>query len=337
MAIRPVYTSKFGKMYLGDSSELLLSDSLSSYHGKAQLIFTSPPFPLNTKKRYGNLRGKEYVDWLAKFALLLRPFLKKNGSIVLEIGNAWEPQEPIVSTTVMRALLEFLDAGHYYLCQEFVWYNPAKLPSPAQWVNVERSRVKDAFTKIWWMSPVKRPKADNRRVLLPYSESMKRLIKNKKYNAGSRPSQHVIGKSSFYKDNGGAIPPNVFDGDSIPSLSSVLKATNTRSSDRYQNYCRANGLISHPARMPFELAEFFIKFLTEEGDLVVDPFAGSNTTGFAAENLGRKWLSLEKDAMHASVSIGRFSPNQIISRNDLTRVYRDQSSSSLEASPVRTS
>ena len=135
--------------------------------------------------------------------------MKPNGSIVMEIGNAWEPKRPVMSVLPLQSLLAFLQHGELNLCQQFVWYNPAKLPTPAQWVNIERSRVKDSYTNLWWMSPVERPKANNKRVLSEYSASMKKLLKRGKYNAGTRPSDHHIGATSFLTNNKGAIPPNV--------------------------------------------------------------------------------------------------------------------------------
>jgi site-specific DNA-methyltransferase (cytosine-N4-specific) len=297
-------------------------------HKQVQLVFTSPPFPLNTQKSYGNLQGKKYIKWFASFAPLLKKYLSPTGSIVIEIGNAWEPGRPVMSTVVLQALLRFLEKGGLKLCQEFVWYNPARLPSPAQWVNVERIRVKDAFTRIWWMSKTDWPKADNRRILREYSESMKRLIASGKYNAGARPSHHNIGKESFKTDNKGAIPPNVFNGDeALPiqamlngdfarneeqfAFDSLLKETNTRSYERYQHFCRSRGLALHPARMPSDIVEFFVRFLTDEDDLVLDPFAGSNTTGAVAQSLGRRWISIEADWTYAAPSIGRFEPHYI--------------------------
>ena len=74
------------------------------------------------------------------------------------MGNSWEPGEPVMSTLALRSLLEFQSKNGLHLCQEFIWQNPAKLPSPAQWVNIERIRVKDSFTKLWWMSPNVKPK-----------------------------------------------------------------------------------------------------------------------------------------------------------------------------------
>jgi site-specific DNA-methyltransferase (cytosine-N4-specific) len=325
-------------MFCGKSNELLARPDLKKYRGKVQLIFTSPPFPLNTKKEYGNLTGPAYVKWLSDFAPLLKQLLTPNGSIVLEIGNAWERGEPVMSTTVLRALLKFLDNGGFHLCQEFVWYNPARLPSPIQWVNVERSRVKDAFTRLWWMSPVTRPKADNRRVLREYSPSMKQLIRTKKYNSGPRPSEYTIGKKSFLTDNGGAIPPNVIGADGLPSLLNILKGTNTRSSEQYQLFCREEGLPLHPARMPSELAEFFIRFLTDENDIVLDPFAGSNTTGAVAESLRRKWVSFESRFDYAASSISRFSQGAIKNEKAAKIIAALQSSVlSSDASPALTS
>ena len=212
----------------------------------------------------------------------------------MELGNAWVPGSPVMSPLALRALLAFLDKGKFHLCQQFIAYNPARLPSPAQWVNVERIRVKDSYTHVWWMSPSERPKADNRRVLKEYSKAMLDLLRLKKYNAGTRPSQHRIGKTSFLKNNSGAIPSN------------VLTLSNTSSVDPYLKYCRDHGLHPHEARMPTALPEFFIKFLTEAHDLVLDPFAGSNTTGAAAEKLKRRWLSVEANDEYIRGSLGRF-------------------------------
>jgi site-specific DNA-methyltransferase (cytosine-N4-specific) len=204
-----------------------------------------------------------------------------------------------MSTAAMDALLAFKKRGKLKLCQEVIWYNPARLPSPAQWVTVERSRLKDAFTRIWWMSPSERPKADNRKVLQPYSASMKRLLRTKKYNAGLRPSEHRIGEKSFFKDHGGSIPANVLDEMMIPN---ILKLGNTGFSRKYIEYCERHKLERHPARMPPRLADFFIKMLTDPGDLILDPFAGSNTSGFSAERLKRRWLSIEMSESYAEGS-----------------------------------
>jgi site-specific DNA-methyltransferase (cytosine-N4-specific) len=288
------YKTDFGKFVLGRTEDILGTRLGHELYNKVDLIFTSPPFPLNTKKRYGNLKGQAYVDWLAGMAKPLRGLLKPKASIVIELGNAWEQGKPVMSTLALKALLAFLEAGQFTLCQQFIWNNPAKLPSPAQWVNVERIRLKDAYTHLWWMSTSDRPFADNRQVLTEYSQAMKELLERQSYNTGRRPSQHHIGSKSFLTNNAGAIPSN------------VITIANTDSNTSYLKFCREHKIQPHPARMPPGLAQFFIKFLTKPNMLVLDPFAGSNTTGAAAESLGRRWLSFEPDADYGLASVGRF-------------------------------
>jgi DNA modification methylase len=288
------YRTSLGCSILGQAEDVLSSSLGKGLVGNVDLIFTSPPFPLNRKKKYGNYQGEQYVDWLSSFASRFRALLKAKGSIVIELGNAWEPGRPIMSTLALRALLAFVDTGQFALCQQFIWHNPARLPSPAQWVNVERIRVKDAYTHLWWLSTTDRPFANNRQILTEYSPSMKELLAKQSYNTGKRPSQHHIGKTSFLTNNAGAIPSN------------VITMANTHANTDYQEYCREHNLQPHPARMPIGLAEFFIKFLSEPGSLVLDPFAGSNTTGAASQRLGRRWFSIEPNRDYVLGSVGRF-------------------------------
>lgn len=305
----PRYNTSHGRMYCGPSEDILRTRTVKRRRGRTQLIFTSPPFPLNRKKRYGNLTGTKYIEWLSGYAGLFRDYLKEDGSIVVEIGNAWEKGKPVMSTLPMEALLAFKEAGDLNLCQEFICFNPARLPSPAQWVNVERSRVKDAFTRVWWMAPSERPKADNRRVLTQYSGSMRQLLERGTYNAGTRPSQHSIGSKSFLSNHGGAIPPNVVIppiDELLDEVMEVLPIANTSSNDNYRTYCLEHGLEQHPARMPAQLAEFFILLTTDSRDLVLDPFAGSNLTGSVAQRLNRRWLSIEANDEYVEGSRGRF-------------------------------
>ena len=129
--------------------------------------------------------------------------LAPNGSIVIEMGNAWEKNRPVQSLLHLNSLLSFVnnEKAGLRLCQEFICYNPARLPSPAQWVTIHRIRAIDSFTHVWWISNSDYPKADNRRVLRPYSKSMKKLLKSGKFNSGKRPSEHVISEKGFLTDN----------------------------------------------------------------------------------------------------------------------------------------
>lgn len=282
-------------MYRGKIEDFLQSARATKLRGKVGLIFTSPPFPLNRKKKYGNLVGDEYLKWLESLAPRLRELLTPDGSLVIELGNSWEVGTPTMSTLALEALLRFKKAGDYYLCQQFICNNPARLPSPAQWVTIERIRVKDSFTHVWWLSHTTRPKASNLRVLEEYSPSMKALLSRGYYNFGKRGSEHDIGETSFLVDNGGSIPGSVFN------------FGNTAAGDRYRRFLRENDLKPHPATMQTRLVDWFIRFLTDEGDLVLDPFGGSNTTGSVAESLGRRWVTVEPREDYIAGSRGRFS------------------------------
>jgi len=305
--VREAYRTPKGRMLVGRIEDALKNSALNASRGKVNLIFTSPPFPLVRKKRYGNETGKTYLRWLESLAPEMCDMLAPGGSIVIEIGNSWEPGVPVMSTLGLEALLAFKRAGDLNLCQQVICHNPARLPSPAQWVNINRERLKDSFTHVWWMSREVHPKANNRRVLLPYSYHMKGLLKSQKYNAGVRPSGHVISNHGFLTDHGGSISPNVIsltDDATLPE--SLLKFSGTSADIRYRQYCKEHGYETHPARMQMGLAGFFIEFLTEPGDLVLDPFGGSNTTGYAAETLERRWLSVEASEEYALGSKGRF-------------------------------
>ncbi|MBI5323999.1 MAG: site-specific DNA-methyltransferase [Ignavibacteriae bacterium] len=294
MPLKLAYKTNFGKLYQS-TVESFFNDSLyNKLRGKINLIFTSPPFPLNRKKKYGNLQGEEYLNWFKSLAPKFKELLAPDGSIIIELGNSWEKNKPTMSILSTKSFISFLENGGFILCQQFIWYNPAKLPGPAQWVTVERIRVKDSFTNLWWMSNTEKPKANNKNVLEEYSESMKKLLKNGKYNSGKRPSEHNIGDITFLKNHNGSIPSN------------VIIAANTHSQTNYQKYCKENDIIPHPARMPYDLPKFFINFLTEPGDIVFDPFAGSNTTGSVAEELKRNWISLEPEENYINGSKGRF-------------------------------
>src|SRR5438034_10295788 len=157
-----------------------------------------------------------------------------------------------MSTAGIKSLLAFQEAAKLHLCQEFICFNPARLPTPAEWVTVRRVRVKDSFTRVWWMSPTPYPKADNRRVLTDYSESMKRLLKRGTYNGGKRPSEHHISPKAFLTDNGGAIPPNVLVSPAEEAFDplDVLPIANTASRDHYRRACRERKVAGHPAVMP---------------------------------------------------------------------------------------
>lgn len=288
-----LYTTEYGAAYVGDSLDLL--DQIAE--GSIDLVMTSPPFALQREKSYGNVDQEAYVDWLLAFCKKVYRVLAPHGSFVLDLGGAYQKGRPIRSLYNYRVLIRLCDELDFRLAEEFFWYNPAKLPSPIEWVNKRKIRAKDAVNTVWWLSKDDQPKADVTRVLVPYSERMKKLHRDpeKYYSAKLRPSGHDI-KRSFDTDNGGAIPSN------------LLQIPNTESNSRYIQLCKAAGVESHPARFPQKLPAFFIDFLTDQGDTVLDIFGGSNTTGAAAEAAHRKWLAFEQERSYLASSAFRFCP-----------------------------
>ena len=305
---RVAYARPGGEAWRGDSRSLLKripDDSID-------LVFTSPPYALIRKKQYGNESARTYVRWFRPFAKQIHRILKPQGSFVLNLGGAWSPGLPTKSLYQYELLLELCNPSQrrknppkFHLAQDFYWFNPAKIPNPIQWVNVDRVRVKDAVEPIWWLAKSPNPKASNRAVLAPYSQHMQRLISTNRYNRGSRPSGWVV-SDKWGRDNGGAIPPNLLTSDGLDTLFNVLIQSNTSSNDPLRRTLRANGHQPHPAMFPTALPDFFIRLTTDESDTVVDPFCGSNATGFVADQLGRQWVSIDIDSQFLDASRERW-------------------------------
>jgi DNA modification methylase len=296
--ITPFYQTDLGAAYLGDSREMLAAMP----DGSANLVFTSPPYALHFKKEYGNVHKDDYVEWFLTFAKQIYRVLADDGSFILNIGGSYNKGLPTRSTYHLKTLIALVDEVGFHLAQETFWYNPAKMPMPAEWVTVRRIRVKDAVEYVWWLSKTPWPKANNRRVLKPYSADMIRLNK-RGVRATVRPSGHNITSDFTKLDAGGSIPGNVLE---EPLPDDLLRFGNNAANDTYSKRCKEAGLKIHPARFPSTLPDFFLRLLTDEGDVVVDPFGGSNTTGMVSEGLRRRWLIADDVEEYLEASKFRF-------------------------------
>lgn len=285
----PLYSTRHGCAYVGDSLCLIQELSESSVN----LILTSPPYALHFKKEYGNRSQSEYVTWFLAFAKEFFRILKDDGSLVIDIGGSWQPGQPTRSLYHFELLVSLCKDTGFHLAQECYWYNPAKLPAPAEWVTVRKIRIKDAVNCLWWLSKTPHPKANNQNVLNPYSEDMKRLLK-RGYKPKVRPSGH-------------SITHKFGNGTALGSISSnLLVYGNNDSNGHYLKACKRAGVKPHPARFPIQLPTFFVRFLTDPNDVVLDPFAGSNTTGEACEREGRRWIAIEMEKPYLEASRFRF-------------------------------
>jgi site-specific DNA-methyltransferase (cytosine-N4-specific) len=298
----PYYVTKLGAAYLGESLAMLRTLPDAS----ANLVFTSPPYALHFQKEYGNVSKDRYIEWFLPFAKEVRRILTDDGSFVLNIGGSWNKGTPTRSIYHFKLLVALVETIGFHLAQECFWYNPAKMPAPAEWVTVRRIRVRDSVEYVWWLSKTPWPKASNLNVLKEYSADMIRLAKNG-VRGTVRPSGHVI-RDSFDKIKaGGAIPPNVVE---EQFAESIMKVGNNSANDDYTLQCKQTGTKIHPARFPAALPNFFVKLLTQANDLVIDPFAGSNTCGAVAEELGRRWLGFDEVEEYLRASRFRFNLKQ---------------------------
>lgn len=295
----PFYSTSFGAAYLGDSLNLLKQIPDASIN----TVITSPPYALHFKKEYGNVSKQDYVAWFLPFAKEILRILTDNGSFILNIGGSYNKGVPTRSIYHFKLLIALVEEIGFHLAQECFWFNPAKMPMPAEWVTVRRMRIKDSVEYVWWFSKNSYPKANNKKVLKPYSKDMIRL-NQRGVKSAVRPSGHNI-KDSFNKvEAGGSIPSNVVE-EELPY--DILRFGNNAANDSYTLKCKESGFKIHPARFPAALPEFFIKLLTDEYDVVLDPFAGSNTTGAVAESLNRYWIAMEGISEYLEASKFRFN------------------------------
>lgn len=293
------YSTKYGRFICADSLNVL--DTLED--NSINLIVTSPPFSNQRKKKYSNfdeVPQDEYVNWLLQFAKKAYSKLAPDGSFVIDIRSAYEKGKAVESIYPYEFLIRMVKDLNYRLCQTVWWNNTSALPLPIQYVNIEKIRLKSSLNMNMWFTkaPDGRCKADNRKVLVPYSARMQKLIERPesffKEDITVRPSGNILSKKSWQKDNGGAIASN------------LLSYPNCSSNDSYQRFCKKLNIKPHPARFPYKLIEFWVNFLTDEDDLVVDIFGGSNTTGKVAEDLKRHWLCIDVSQEYAASSVFRF-------------------------------
>ena len=105
----------------------------------------------------------DYVAWFVEFGREMFRVLAPDGSLILNIGGSYNPGLPTRSLYHFKLLVALVEEVGFHLAQECFWYNPAKMPMPAEWVTVRRIRVKDAVEYVWWLSKTPWPKANNRR------------------------------------------------------------------------------------------------------------------------------------------------------------------------------
>lgn len=288
-----MYTTQYGQAYNGNCLDLINSELEDN---SVQLFLSSPPFPqVKDRNDYKNPDPNTFVDWLLNITQMLTPKLKRNGSIVFDLGHVYNFKSPTLNIYNYEFIYRAVKELNLQFCFQFFYYNPSQLPSPTAYCNRMKIRPKNSVNLVPWFSLTPKPYADTTKVLNKYSRKFRKLLKCDEVHSDNfeTPSGHYI-HNDTWKNNKGSIPSN------------LLRIANSDSRDPYLSACRSVGLKPHSARMPKNLARFFIKYLTAENDLVVDIFGGSGTTAFCSEELNRHWKTFELDRSFVATSAFRF-------------------------------
>ena len=266
--LSPAFSTTLGSLVTADCLNILSQlpdDSID-------LVVTSPPY--DGQPKYGN--GERYGrDWYEGFFLkvtaeVLRT-LKPHGSFVLNYRSKRHGNE---RGTLQFELVFRLREQGFLFCEDFVWGKPS--PPPGRFNRFLKDAVEYCFqfakTPRWQFFP--------ENVLAPARwdakdrERRRRLPQN--YVRVNEPS--------------GQGRKRVQAGPDMVRPSTLL---------RLEPDFTPNPT-GHPARFPIELPTFFVKLMTQPGQLVFDPFGGTGTTAVAAERLGRRWLVTEIDERYAA-------------------------------------
>ena len=132
--------------------------------------------------------------------------------------------------------------------------------------------------------PISCVRSDNRRVLLPHTDAHQHLMdaggdhRVLSYGDGA----YRLRGNAFGKQTQGRIPKNV-----------IQRGHRCADTMGIRKVAKELGLSPHPAMFPTDIPELAIRFLTEAGELVVDPFCGFNKSGLAAERNDRRWTACD--------------------------------------------
>jgi len=246
------------------------------------MVFTSPPYA-DQKKDYGDVVRKikpvEYVDWFIPIARNIYRVLKPSGSFVLNINDKLDGKYQ--SLYVFKLIIALCEDVGFHLVRDYIWYNPATPPNVFS--RGTMGRTKKSHEYCFWFSKSEQWTFNMEPIRKPYSKDMQRFLDGKGHGVraeNTRPSRHNFDLSHPWPNKGGSDP------------GSVIVIGNTSSNDRFQKLCKEQK-IRHPARFPQKLVEFFILAGTEEGDIVLDPFAGSGTTAVVAAKNKRNWRCID--------------------------------------------
>lgn len=247
------------KIYHGDCLSTL-PDLYLKYGQFADLVITSPPYAEQRKSTYGGISEKDYPDWMLSVARACMKVLKPSGSLVINIKE--HVDGGVRSLYVLKTIL--LLASEFRFVDEFIWHKTNPFPTG------NKKRLKDGFERCLHFTKSPRYK------FFPNNVRAKSTSKYADDNARRKNK----GAHNTTNGSGMNMSRRIMTDLVRPSNVITLPASSLN--------------IGHPAVFPVELPEFFIKLMTEPGDIVLDPFMGSGTTAIAALRQGRCYVGVEK-------------------------------------------
>lgn len=275
------FSTKLGIAIWGDSRYIF-----SQINEPITLTVSSPPYPIKYGRGYGKWREDEIIDLVIGVLEPIIANLVDGGSVMLNMGNdVFEDGVASRSIYVEKLVIRMYETLGLRKMDTLIWHNPSKAPGPVQWANVERLQLSTGYEPILWMcNNPKKVKTDNRRVLQPISEAHQKLIDRggEKRTSVNGDGTHTVRAGSFGRQVNGKIPSNV-----------IRQVHQSKSSNEYRRLCREHNLPVHSAMFPYELAEFLVKFGSDKGDLIVDPFGGSLTSALVADDLERRFITAD--------------------------------------------
>lgn len=287
--INIIGTLQYDKIYHGDCAEVMKTFPNNSI----DLIVTSPPYA--DQRSYGKevtiTTPNEYIDWFKPIAIQIKRVLKNTGSFILNINDKVVDGEQ--SLYVFKLVICLCEEIGFRLVRDYIWFNPATAPNI--YSTGKFGRTKKSHEYCFWFSVGEEWTFNLDSIRKPYGPDMQKYLEGKgkgNRRTNTRPSTHNFNCEKVWNDNGGSDP------------GSVIEIANTSSNDIFFKQCKELG-ITHPARFPIKLAEFFIKAGSNENDVVLDPFSGSGTTCVAADGLGRHWIGIDANEDFCQLSQNR--------------------------------
>jgi len=270
------------------------------------LLFSSPPYPIVSGRGYGKFSESEVIELIINCATDWHRALKDDGSMVLNFKDVWLPKAQtggvVRSLYQEKLLIALAEDAKFFFADRMFWQNPSHSPE-SPFVTIQRVRCNQDVENLLWLSKTPNPKANNRNVAAEAKQSTIDTYRRRHNRGVGKTLTGPSGQNNCFEEQQIAVA----NGETLKVIPrNLIVASNADTHTAQKRRLAEAGLSRHDAAMPIALADHMIKFLTDKGDTVYDPFHGSGTTGLAAERLERRWIGSDRSLSHLVGSSFRF-------------------------------